>query len=143
MILLVFMKFLFKNAGLFGFFVVNALMFNFGIVIVDVFILLPFKKRGFSFLFYFRTEVVHCVHAVHSIYTVVHSVHIGLHYCSLRRFTLFKLLLRRFTLFKLLLSRVPLFTLFPLFKLLLGRFTFRLFAKFTLLLNAFFSICFF
>ena len=91
------MKFLFKNVGLFGFFVVNALMFNFGIVIVDVFILLPFKKRGFSFFFILELKLL------------------PLFKLLLSRVPLFKLLLSRAPLFKLLLSRVPLFPLFPLF----------------------------
>ena len=80
----------------FVFFVVNALMFNFGIVIVDVFILLPFKKRGFSFFFILELKLL------------------PLFKLLLSRVPLFKLLLSRAPLFKLLLSRVPLFPVVPI-----------------------------
>ena len=51
MIVFVCIKLLFKKAGLFVFLLVNAFIFDFGILFVDVFMLPPFKKGGFSFFF--------------------------------------------------------------------------------------------
>jgi len=51
LIVFVCIKLLFKKAGLFTFLLVNAFIFDFGSVLVNVFMLPPFKKRGFSFFF--------------------------------------------------------------------------------------------
>ena len=126
-------KLLFKNDGLFVFLLVNAFIFDFGLLFVDVFTLPPFKNRGFSFFFILELKLF-------TVFTLLTRLFTRLTLLFTRLTLLFTRLTLLFTRFTLLFK---LFKLFTLFKLLLSRFTFKLLTKFTLLLNAFFSICFF